>query len=307
MDKLIEKALGAKRESKYIEFKESFDPSSPGEWLEIIKDILAIANSGGGVILFGVDNKGELSGADVSSILSIDPATMTDKIYKYTDIQFSDFEFVDCQKGEARIAALKILSNSTPIVFTKPGTYNVGEGKQKNAFSKGTVYFRHGAKSEPGNTSDLQSALERNLNEIRKSWMQGVRKVVQAPSGSQVQILPSEVVESQSSTATPIRIVDDPLAPAFYKINPDESHPFRQTEAIAEVNKKLPDKYQINQYDILSARRVYNLDDKDEYCYNSKFGSRQYSKEFVYWLVEQFNKDNNFFIKARREYYRITH
>lgn len=307
MDKLVEKALGAKRESKYIEFKEAFDPFSAGEWLEIIKDILAITNTGGGVILFGVDNKGEPSGVDVSTILSIDPATVTDKIYKYTDIQFSDFELVDCRKGEVQVVALKILPSSIPIVFTKPGTYNVGEGKQKNAFSKGTVYFRHGAKSEPGNTSDLHRALERNLNEVKKSWMQGVRKVVQAPPGSQVHVLPSEIIETQSPTATPIRIVDDPSAPAFYKISPDESHPFRQTEVIAEVNKKLPEKYQINQYDILSARRVYNLDNKEEYCYNSKFGSRQYSKEFVNWLVEQFNKDNNFFKKAREEYYRITH
>ena len=47
---LIEKAKAAKRESKYIEFKVSFDIDSTQDWCEIIKDIVAIANSGGGII-----------------------------------------------------------------------------------------------------------------------------------------------------------------------------------------------------------------------------------------------------------------
>ena len=54
MDRLISKALNAKRESKYIEFKSEFNPDSPQDWCEIIKDIVALANTGGGVIIFGV-------------------------------------------------------------------------------------------------------------------------------------------------------------------------------------------------------------------------------------------------------------
>ena len=50
MSHLIQKALSAKRESKYVEFKQSFDPNSAREWCEIIKDIVAIANSGAGLL-----------------------------------------------------------------------------------------------------------------------------------------------------------------------------------------------------------------------------------------------------------------
>jgi hypothetical protein len=39
---LIHKALHAKRESKQVEFKQSFNPTSPGEWCELIKDLVAI-------------------------------------------------------------------------------------------------------------------------------------------------------------------------------------------------------------------------------------------------------------------------
>lgn len=47
MSELVEKGLRAKRESKYVDFKRQFDPASAGEWCEIIKDVVAMANSGG--------------------------------------------------------------------------------------------------------------------------------------------------------------------------------------------------------------------------------------------------------------------
>lgn len=48
MDDLIKRGLTAKRESKYIEFKSAFDVESAAEWCEIVKDIVALCNSGGG-------------------------------------------------------------------------------------------------------------------------------------------------------------------------------------------------------------------------------------------------------------------
>ena len=71
---LIQKALAAKRESKHVEFKQEFDPSSHQDWCEVIKDVVAIANSGGGVIVFGLDNVGTPTGISVDAIARIDPA-----------------------------------------------------------------------------------------------------------------------------------------------------------------------------------------------------------------------------------------
>ena len=74
MANLIEKALLVDRESKYIEFKSIFDAESNQDWCEIIKDIVAIANSGGGIIIFGLESDGSPSGNDVSAISELDPA-----------------------------------------------------------------------------------------------------------------------------------------------------------------------------------------------------------------------------------------
>jgi len=41
-------------ETDDLDFKEQFDPMSRQDWCELIKDIAAIANSGGGAIIVGV-------------------------------------------------------------------------------------------------------------------------------------------------------------------------------------------------------------------------------------------------------------
>ena len=85
MSKLLEKAVAAKRESKYIEFKGAAEVDSPQFWCETVKDIVAIANSGSGVILFGVDNAGVPTNSDLSELLALDPADMVEKAMYYLD------------------------------------------------------------------------------------------------------------------------------------------------------------------------------------------------------------------------------
>ena len=212
MPDLIQRALAAKRESKYIEFKDSFDPNSPAEWCEIVKDVVAIANSGGGVIVFGLDSSGAPTGASLDALVGIDPADFGNKIAKYIGPVQLEFEVRELAKQNRKLQALVIQAVSIPVIFQKPGTYDAGAGKQKTAFSMGTVYFRHGAKSEPGNSDDIRTVIERQLEFIRKSWIKGVRKVVQAPEGSQIiTVRPSG--NAGSTTISPfLRAVKDPTA-----------------------------------------------------------------------------------------------
>jgi len=213
MSDLLQKALKAKRESRNIEFKETFSPNSPQDWCEIIKDIVAIANSGGGIILFGVDSLGKVSRTPLQPVAQLDPADIADKVCKYTGSTELELEIRRVRKRKRELVVFVMQGVSIPIVFKKPGTYDIGAGKQRTAFSVGTVYFRHGAKSEPGTTDDLRRALERAMNVIRKSWIKGVRKVVQAPEHSRiVTVLSSVPGTNASSGMTMVRAVNDPDA-----------------------------------------------------------------------------------------------
>jgi hypothetical protein len=299
MNPFLEKALHAQRESKSVEFKDRFDNNQAQDWCEIVKDIVAMANSGGGCLLIGVNNNGSRSAHDVSTLSELDPAMITDKIAKYTGEQYADFELIEAKKNGHPVFAFVLGSTKIPLVFIQPGTYEVSPGKQKTAFAKGTVYFRHGAKSEPATSKDLRDFVDRLLEDTRKSWLGNIRKVVQAPTGYRVTVLPPDVVESSSPSATPIRIVDDSSAPAYRKIDPDKTHPYRLKEIVPVINQRLKAQKRITSYDIQCVRRVHKIDSMPAFFYHSKFASPQYSLSFVEWLLDQIHKDPDFVVKAR--------
>ena len=85
-------------------------------------------------------------------------------------------------------------------------------------------------------------------------------------------------------------------------IDTDKTHPFRQKELIAAVRKKLPGKTIFNQFDVLTLRRVYKIEKKQEFSHQPKFGSLQYSERFVEWIVKKYQKDEGFFTKTRKAY-----
>jgi hypothetical protein len=307
MSEMVEKGLRAMRESKYVDFKRAFDPANAGEWCELIKDVVAMANTGGGVIMIGLDNGGAPSGEDVSAVLEIDHATIVDKLKKYTGQQFGDIEIHGVAKEGATVAAMEVGAVEVPMVFENVGTYAVSARRQKTAFARGTVYFRHGAKSEPGTTEDIRKAIERRVNAIRSDWLDGVRKVVTAPHGSSVAILSGEVRESASPDASPVRFVDDPNAPGYRLMSHDTKYPYRQKELIQVVNEMLPEGVEINTYDVLAVRRAHNIDANLKYQYSLRYGSPQYSQDFAEWLVDRHQANPAFFAEARKTYYAQTH
>lgn len=208
---IVQKALVAKRESKHVEFKQGFDNSTRA-WCELIKDLAAIANSGGGIIVFGLDSFGMPTGEPVEAITSIDPADIANKVAKYTGLVDFEFEIRPLRKKAHNLIAFVIQPVSIPLVFEKPGTYDVGGGDRDHAFRVGTVYFRHGAKSEPGTSEDIRRVIERHLEQIRRSWIKGVRRVVQAPEGSQIVTVQATSSKAQQRLATHVRAVNDPNA-----------------------------------------------------------------------------------------------
>lgn len=291
--------LARTAEAAELDFKSKFEVADAGDWLEIIKDIAAFANSGGGTILIGVNDDGTPSGADVEGALAIDPADLTNRIHKYTGTHFHGFEFAKCEKGGHKICAIVIRSCRVPLVFTRVGTYEVRQGKQKTVFSVGTIYFRHGAKSEPGTSEDLRIFLERELELIKRSWLDGIAKVVEAPVGSRFAILPPETQPTGPSGALPLRLTDDPTAPAYYAIPIDTTHPFRQKEVVREVNAKLAGGKTINAHDILCVRRVYSVQKDIKFCYTQTYSTPRYSQAFVDWVVQKYEEDGSFFEKTK--------
>jgi len=277
---------------------------STGDWCELVKDIVAMANSGGGALVIGIRDDGKPSGADCTALLAFDPAKVVDKIASYTGEQFADFEVRAAKRDGHPVAVIAVQGVFPPLVFVKAGAYEatMPDGKKlpKLAFHAGTVYFRHGAKSEPTNSHDLKSAFERRLTIERKALMSNVRKVTAMPAGAEIAIVPGELAKTGDDKAMPFRLVDDPSAPTVRALDLDKTYPFRQTEVVAEVNKRLDGGRKVSRFDIQCVRSTHGTDDKPMYAHKPKFATRQYSDAFIDWMVAQYRKDNTFFDKARQ-------
>lgn len=294
----IQAGIAIKRESRKVEYKREFDPAVPGAWLELLKDVAAIANSGGGVIVIGLENDGSPSGWDPTVFLSTDEAVIVDAWAKYIGEQFDGFEVREVRSGRRRLAAVLIPARTvSPLTFEKPGTYADGGAKQRTAFAKGTVYFRHGAKSEAASSRDVARFIEREVGRQRKAWLGNIRKVTSAPKDASVFVVPAA---GRAAVPTNVRVTDDPSAPAAIRTDFDQTHPHRQTEVVAGVNQALAERV-VNSYDIQCVRRVHSVAERAEFFHKPKFGSPQYSQAFVEWLVEQYKIDNRFFDRAKTE------
>ena len=304
-DPRVTKCLEAKRESRAVEFKQEFQPSEAAQSLEILKDIAAIANSGGGTLAIGLDNSGKPLGKDVSAVLAHDHAKYCDLVHKYTNQNYCDFEVVEVRKNGHQIAVFVINSPDFPLVFEKPGTYAVGKD-QRTAFGQGTVYFRHGAKSEHGTSDDLRRFMQQRMREMQEQLMKGLRKVSEAPRGSQVRVVPSISASHSDGNAMPFRITNDAKAEGVMAIDRGRICPYRRKEVLQKLKEHLPDK-PVSTFDLSVVNKVYNTTSKEEFCWQPEYSSPQYSDAFVDWLVAKIKQDQNFLQEARQKAYAVQH
>lgn len=301
--KLLQRAQVAKRESKHIDFKREFDLSSAEAWCEVIKDIVAFANSGGGIIVFGVADDGSDTNMDPAQLLAYDSADITNRISRYTNYQFSEFEVVEILRDGNQHAALIVSAVGVPIIFAKPGTYDIGGGRQKSAFAQGTIYFRHGSKSEHGNRDDLSSWRDREIERVRKSWMGGIRKVVETSADDTVAVITSSTAGPKGGAVVHAKLSTDPAAIPLVPANTEEIWPHRQIDIIRAVNRRLAPRAHINTHDIYCIKKKFDIfKSHPEFAHKPhSLSSPQFSPSFIDWIVDQYTNDDQFFKRMRDE------
>lgn len=265
-DVLLRRAAEARRESQRVEFRDRFEPDE-----ELVRDVAALANSGGGVVVFG-------EGVDV------DAARLSAELERYTGVT-TTLETHEVARDGLTVAALLVLPvEEAPIVFAE----------ESEAFARGSVYFRHGAKSTPATSADLRKFVGRRLGAVRRQWLGSIRQAM-------------AVVETAAREATEpslVRLTVDPTAPVYGHLDPDITHPHRQKDVIRETSDRLPEGVSVNQHDILSVRRIYEISEAThpEFTHEPKFTSSQYSDAFVDWLVQNYERDPEFFANAKARY-----
>ena len=279
--RLLRRAAEARRSSKRVELKDELE----GGPIELVRDIAALANSGGGVVVLPRSH-------------DVDEELIHEQLAHYAEPEFEGFGLHEITRnGRPALAIVVEAAANTPLVFSRQGRHS-----GRTMFARGGLYFRHGSLSEAATGDDLRDFIRRQLEATRAQWLNNIRAVMHAPDGAEVAVV--ETAErDEEGRPTLIRLTTDPHAPLYGQVDPDQSHPYRQKEVIREVNARLEGD-PVNAFDVLSVRRVHSIteESRPEFVHVPKFGSPQYSDAFVDWLVSEHVRDPEFFDRAKAAY-----
>jgi len=279
-NQFLSRAGKATRSSKRVALRDSVD------YVELVRDLAAMANSGGGVIV-------------LDGVAGVDEELLHEQLSRYAEPEFEGFEVEPLRRdGRPSTAVVVEGVRNAPLVFTRVGRI----GADHVAFVRGGLYFRHGAKSEAATGEDVRDFIRRQLDDTRTQWLANIRQVMHAPDGAEVAMIETAERDDEGRP-TLIRLTTDPHAPLYGQVDPDQSHPYRQKEVIREVNARLGEDA-VNAFDVLSVRRVNAISEqtRPEFVHVPKFGSPQYSDAFVEWLVAERQRDPRFFEQAKISY-----
>jgi hypothetical protein len=263
---------------------------------------VALANSGGGVVLIGLDERGQPTGWDPADLMGAGQRAVVEQVAAHVGERLDGLELVEVQREGHRLAAIEVPERTrSPLVFERAGRWTDADGVAREVFAAGTTYFRHGRTSGPARARDVARFAAREERRIRREVLRNLRRVSSAPTGSQVLVVPP--ASAPTAAVERVRVVHDPNAPAVALADFDVTHPHRQTEVIAAVNARIRGGT-VNSHTILCVRRVHDVDAQEELFHKPRFGSPQYSDAFIDWLVASHQRDPSFFDDAKAEYRR---
>jgi hypothetical protein len=246
----------------------TISPANDSDWPTLIRDITALANSGGGQLRIASN---------------IDEHELRRRLLHETQGEFADIAIHPLPQAE----------DATLLLTVGPALFPI------SLLSRG-FYFRHGERSEPATSADMRAFIERVLRRVRRRWLQRFRRIMSRPVTSLLEQRQRRSARKAQGTENlqPVRIVTDPDAPALHPQDVDRLYPWRQKDLLRELNTRLGRRL-LNSYDIQAVRRQHKLDERPEFVFNLPGAGRRYSPATAEWIMEEFSRDAEFFQSAR--------
>lgn len=159
--------LGSSCETSALDFKETLDLTQTRDRVELAKDVLAMANSGGGDIVVGVED-GTLRRVGISEEVSVhlrDAKNVNDKLKKYCGgyikVLVAHHPVTNRSRQKVRLVLIHVPAASHKVPAQDDGAYaDPGNpSKLKWVFRRGDVYIRKADESVKVETpEDLRAA-----------------------------------------------------------------------------------------------------------------------------------------------------
>ncbi len=190
----LAKLIALQREEERLDYKRAYYLSgkkATKDKVEIVRDVVAMANTHGGYIMLGVeektggDQKYEPVGINDDIVADLDIDRLRAQIERYVaervDIQLQIHRLLEYENRTfACIYVPK--SDRSPVILEKPGTYEESPGQQRTAFHSGDILVRRGAASVKADQNDVRNIISQIRRREKEQWTEeilGVRELVQ--------------------------------------------------------------------------------------------------------------------------------
>jgi len=141
------------------------------------KSVFAFANTEGGFIVFGVDQRGHWTGLPRASLAAVDPSRLTEVFNSYVapEVQYSYEEF---QERGRHFALLHVPpSRFLPHVTIKDACDRIDARRQHTIIAKHSVYVRYGAKSDLASPAHHERIIASRTEQLRQELLRRIREV----------------------------------------------------------------------------------------------------------------------------------
>jgi len=191
-------------EGPHHDFKLSFDNESPKAFLDLVKDAVSMANSGGGQLVYGRTDTAVVGLPD-AVCKALDSAKIADLVDGYvapSSVEISH-EIQEPEPGK-RVVVVSIGPAISPLVISQDGAWRPPSEKyDKVVLRRGDIWVRHSSKNEHATFEDIRGWLVAARSSERATIFKRMAMLVNLPEGSSLEV----VTRSGSHIDTPSQLI----------------------------------------------------------------------------------------------------
>lgn len=177
-------------EGQHIDLKLTFAKDDPKAKVALVKDLVAMANGGGGKIIFGC-SESEQPGVDHATVLALDSAKLTNAVERFVQPASLKIEHEVTPLENSRfICAVKVSAPECPIVMSRKGDWpGMDNRRDRSLFLEGDIWIRHNSTTRRITFDALRQWIEDAKHREREAILRRISKVINVPEGAEIQIV----------------------------------------------------------------------------------------------------------------------
>lgn len=188
-------------EHPHVERRTTLDFDNPQTRLQLVRDITAMANSGGGRLIIGVKADGTEQGIRVDLADKLGAEQLADLVADHVapDRVAVQVERRDVAEGAVVVEIQVAAAQVPPLVLSKPGVHQPAGGDPVEVFPADAVVVRRGSRVTPARRDDFRRWTQEAVSAARAQIQEQLLLVANAPVGARIRVIGEDEVRDEPS------------------------------------------------------------------------------------------------------------